>query len=145
MGFRRLLLVANHNLDSNHILGLPHTRRPTAQYHTSNPLVGIQMDQQNATLVSFTPTSIPRPTFLQTLTKLSAKNIPSPSELRAIESQLLEYKTLHEQRLKHCDDQVAILDAQYNNAREKKHDKLGKIGSFEAFMNSICFLFCAYN
>ncbi|KAG8830309.1 Transcriptional regulator [Serendipita sp. 411] len=74
------------------------------------------MDGKALHLVPFPQTSIVRLTGLQSL---SLDTVPSTQQLQDLRHDILEYKKQHEQRLKHCEDRLSIVDAMKDRDRNK--------------------------
>ncbi|PVG02196.1 hypothetical protein CPB86DRAFT_870487 [Serendipita vermifera] len=78
------------------------------------------MDVQAFRFSPFEQVSITRPAVLATL---SPDNVPSLQQLQDIHRGLLEYKKLHTQRLKQCEDQISIADEQYSKLKDRDRAK----------------------
>jgi hypothetical protein len=61
-------------------------------------------------LVHFPEATIPKPAALDTFTP---DNVPSLQELQSIKREITEYKELQEQRMKHSDAQLKVVNDQY--------------------------------
>ncbi|KAG8828984.1 Transcriptional regulator [Serendipita sp. 399] len=74
------------------------------------------MDGKALHLVPFPQASIARPAGLQSL---SLDTVPDTLRLQELRRDILEYKKQHEQRLKHCEEQLSIVDAMKDRDRNK--------------------------
>lgn len=105
------------------------------------------MDVAPFHLVPFQETTIPKPAALATLT---ADNVPSLQELRNLEQQLRTYKSSQEQRVKHCDEQLKVVNEQYAAMKERdgrdgnkvKQLKKGTLKKFLILLYTCSDLFC---
>lgn len=78
------------------------------------------MDTKPFHLVPFAQAPLARPAVLQSL---APDVVPGEQQLQELTRDILEYKKQHEQRLKHCDDVLFIVDERYTAMKERDRSK----------------------